>query len=121
MSKELYIFGERTYNMKQLLDEARKHDCYDETSEDSCDFCGVDTIVCSINSHDIFLENWERSLGCINCCEEFGLVDLWIKWREMRSYGASKKHLDIFEKAVYTMVDTMVEAYAVSFKRTGNN
>lgn len=116
----LYMFGQRTFDMKALLEEARKDENYDETCEDNCDFCGQATITASCNGHDLFLEGWQRDLSCINCSEEFGIVDLWMKWGEMKDYGASQKHLDIYENAIYTMVDTMVEAYAVSFKRTGN-
>jgi hypothetical protein len=108
---------QRMYDMKYLVEQARKHDWYDETCEDHCDFCGHETITTSFNVHDVFLEDWKRSLACINCAEEFKLVSHWIKWNELKEFGASDEQLEGFEIAVYLMVDIMVNVYNVKAEK----
>lgn len=104
---------ERKFDMVALVEEARKHDSYDSMSEDSCDFCGCDTIVSSINGHDIFLEGWRKSLACLNCAEEFSIVTKWTEWHDMKTNKASGEELEAFEKDFYKKVKALTKPYRV--------
>jgi hypothetical protein len=65
-------------NAVQLyMDEKYTNKNWKELTKDACDYCGTDILLCSSNGHDIFLEGWNKSLACVDCCSKYSLIELW--------------------------------------------
>lgn len=69
--------------------------------EDTCDYCNTPVIVTSMNGHDIFLEDWKKSLACVDCCDKYDLVKFW----SMDYHETNGKYRKAIEKLVNDLVE----------------